>query len=118
MEGERGQDSVEGVGGVREGFFIRERGAGHGEQVVKGKRGIAVKKSGGRIGGCKMRETGRQGRTAIGGVRGKGGGESPGDVTGVGAEVEHVGKMAFDVLKGAGCLAGKMSGGGRHEGAR
>ena len=61
-----------------------------------------MEEGGGRVGGCEVGEArGEWGGGGLGGVRVRvGEREDTGDVAGVGAEVEDVGEVAVDVLRG------------------
>ena len=104
VEGERGEDCVEGI--WLEGERLLERGQHRSaeiDQVVKRKRSITVKECRRCISTCEMRDTGANG-SGYGACRDWIGirlGEGARNSTRSSTEIEYIGKIAFDILCGS-----------------
>ena len=103
MKGEGGEDSVEGVRGIREGFFVVQEVAAEGEVRVEGEMRITVEELRGGVGASEVGDAGTDGGRGgsvfhVIGAVGRRAGEGAGNVAGVGTEVEDVSEGAVDVL--------------------
>lgn len=99
MQGQGGEDGIEGTGGEGErlSVWVWKDGAGvRGKEGVESEVGIAVQQGGGPVSGGKVREACVEGRVGGGGWGLCG--EDTGNVTSIGAEVEDAGELAADVL--------------------
>lgn len=98
VDGEGGEHGVEGGGFEGEGFEVGDDLAGEGELAVEGLVGVAVEERFRGVDAGQVSDfVGERGGGRRRGV-GVGHCEGSGDVAAVGAEVEDVGKVSFDVL--------------------
>ena len=100
VEGEGGEDGVEGVFGIGEVFFVLEGVAREVQQGVEGEGGVTVEGGGGGVGRCEVGEAGGEWGGDGGGRVGVWvwGCEGAGDVAGIGTEVEDGGEVPLYIL--------------------